>query len=58
MKDQVGFKFRWHSKNLDSGWDGKAKGQSLNTGTYVYYLNATLFDGSTVEKKGNVALVR
>jgi len=33
-------------------------GAAMNTGTYVYYLNATKYDGTAVEKKGNVTLVR
>jgi len=54
---------RWGNKVFETnsesiGWDGTYRGKPMNTGTYVYYLNATLFNGSTVEKKGNVTLVR
>jgi len=54
---------RWGNKVFESesesvGWDGTYKGQPMNTGTYVWYLKAMMNDGSTVEKKGNVALVR
>lgn len=48
----------FESENESDGWDGRYKGQLMNTGTYVWYLKATLQDGSTVEKKGSVALVR
>ena|GEM_PF-2269985 len=54
---------RWGNKvfeteNINKGWDGTYKGQPMNTGTYVYYLKGTLQDGTAVEKKGNVALIR
>ncbi|MGP8214918.1 MAG: gliding motility-associated C-terminal domain-containing protein [Bacteroidia bacterium] len=54
---------RWGNKvfetnNLSDGWDGTFKGEPMNTGTYVYYLTATMYDGTTTERKGNVALVR
>jgi gliding motility-associated-like protein len=46
------------SQNLNSGWDGTYKGQPLNVGTYIWYVKATLFDGTSIQKHGNVALVR
>jgi gliding motility-associated-like protein len=54
---------RWGNKvfesgNINNGWDGTYKGQPMNTGTYAYYLKATMQDGSSVEKHGNVTLVR
>ena len=54
---------RWGNKIFESnstniGWDGTYKGEAMNTGSFAYYLNAQLFDGTTYEKKGNVALVR
>lgn len=48
----------FESQNTDNGWDGTYKGLALTTGTFVWYVKATLLDGTTVEKKGNVALVR
>lgn len=48
----------FESQNKSDGWDGTYKGKAMNTGTYVWYLKATLDDGSLVKKKGNVALVR
>lgn len=54
---------RWGNKVFETTdqnipWDGTYKGSQMNTGTYVYYLNATTYDGKTITKKGNVALVR
>jgi gliding motility-associated-like protein len=54
---------RWGNKvfestNTSNGWDGTYKGRPMNTGTFSYYLKATLFDGTEEDKKGNVALVR
>jgi gliding motility-associated-like protein len=54
---------RWGNKvfettDQDVPWDGRYKGEPMNTGTYVYYLKATLYDGSTQTKKGDVTLVR
>ena len=48
----------FESQNLNIGWDGTFRGQPMNTDTYVWYLNATLQDGTTLNKKGNVTLVK
>ncbi|HXP51776.1 MAG TPA: gliding motility-associated C-terminal domain-containing protein, partial [Bacteroidia bacterium] len=54
---------RWGNKVFETDdknipWDGTSKGQAMNTGSYVYSLSATLYDGTNIQKKGNVALVR
>ncbi|HSY75305.1 MAG TPA: gliding motility-associated C-terminal domain-containing protein, partial [Bacteroidia bacterium] len=54
---------RWGNKvfetqNQKQCWDGTYKGQPMNTGTFVYYLNAVMTNGSTISKKGNITLVR
>jgi gliding motility-associated-like protein len=54
---------RWGNKvftstNINVGWDGTLSGVPMNVGTYVYFLKVTLNDGSTINKKGNVTLVR
>ncbi len=54
---------RWGNKvfetnDKNTGWDGRYIGAAMNTGSYVYYLNATLYDGTNIKKKGNVELVR
>jgi len=54
---------RWGNKvfestNIKYGWDGTYKGLAMNTGSFAYYLTATFQDGATINKKGNIALVR
>jgi gliding motility-associated-like protein len=54
---------RWGNKvfestSLSKGWDGTYNGQPMNTGSYIWYLKATLKDGATIERKGDVTLVR
>ncbi|MES2285680.1 MAG: gliding motility-associated C-terminal domain-containing protein [Bacteroidota bacterium] len=54
---------RWGEKVFETTdakqcWDGTYKGTQLNTAVFVYYLQATLMDGSTVNHKGNITLVR
>src|SRR6185312_243087 len=39
------------------GWDGKVHGIPQEMGTYFYYINYTC-NGKTIEKKGDVTLVR
>ena len=39
-------------------WDGLHNGEPLNPGVFVYVLNATLTSGETVERQGNITLVR
>jgi len=41
-----------------TGWDGKYEGVNEGMGTYVYQIKATFFDGTSVEQKGNVILLR
>ena len=41
------------------GWDGATNnGKELNTGVYVYLVEAILLDGQVVKKSGNVSLIR
>jgi gliding motility-associated-like protein len=54
---------RWGNKVFESqtqskGWDGTNNGKPLTMGAYVWELTATLQDGTTIDKKGNVTLVR
>ena len=54
---------RWGNKVFETSdqktcWDGLHNGQPLNAGVFVYHLNATLTNGETVEKQGNITLVR
>jgi gliding motility-associated-like protein len=40
------------------GWDGTYNGSEVNEGVYMYILKATLYNRQTVEKKGNVTVIR
>ncbi|MFN9711243.1 MAG: gliding motility-associated C-terminal domain-containing protein, partial [Bacteroidota bacterium] len=44
--------------NPNVGWDGKHDGKPQPVGVYVYTLRATLADGTEVNKKGSITLVR
>lgn len=46
------------SNDITSGWDGIFKGVNQPTGVYVYILKATMTDGSEVNKKGTITLIR
>ncbi len=46
------------SSNPDDCWDGNFRGQPLNTGVYVYYLEAELITGESLSKQGNLTLMR
>jgi gliding motility-associated-like protein len=48
----------FESTNKNECWDGKYKGKDLNTGVYVFTVNAKLFNGEEVFMKGNVSLFR
>lgn len=54
---------RWGEKvfetdNIKNGWDGKYKGQQMNSDTFIYYLSADMDDRTTINKKGNIALLK
>ncbi len=54
---------RWGEKVFETEdkticWDGTYKGKPLNTGVYVYKLEATLFTNEVIQKKGNITLTR
>lgn len=54
---------RWGNKvfetgDINNGWDGTYNGKPANMGTYIWYLTATTIDGASIEKNGNVTLVR
>lgn len=40
------------------GWDGNTRGEKVNPGVFVYYLEVTLANGETVLKKGDLTVVR
>jgi gliding motility-associated-like protein len=43
---------------LNAGWDGTFKGKAQSTGTYAWYVTATLSDGRTVNLSGTSILIR
>jgi gliding motility-associated-like protein len=54
---------RWGEKVFESpdiniGWDGTSNGIPLNSGVYVYYVEAICTDGQSALIKGNVTLLR
>ncbi|MBD3638245.1 MAG: gliding motility-associated C-terminal domain-containing protein [Crocinitomicaceae bacterium] len=54
---------RWGEKVFESNdknmcWDGYFRGKPVTTGIYVYVLEATLITGDTVQKSGNISVVR
>lgn len=54
---------RWGTKVFESTdpkicWDGTHNGKALNPAVFVYALTATLNNGETVSKNGNITLVR
>ena len=46
------------STDINKGWDGTAKGKLQPTGVYVYVVNAILQDGTVVNKRGSINLIR
>jgi len=57
MYDRFGEKV-FESKDINLGWDGEYQGQPVQSGVYYWYIKATFIDGSTIEKEGNVTVVR
>jgi gliding motility-associated-like protein len=48
----------YRTTDKSAGWDGTYKGHDQPVGVYVYYLEATMIDGHSVNKKGTVTLLR
>lgn len=48
----------FQSKDQRQGWDGSMSGRAQPAGVYVYILKATLRDGTMVNRKGNITLIR
>jgi len=54
---------RWGNKVFETQdqtlcWDGSYKGSLMNSGIYVYYLQAVTVKGDKITQKGNITLVR
>ncbi|MBW8685913.1 gliding motility-associated C-terminal domain-containing protein [Chitinophaga rhizophila] len=48
----------FESKDQRAGWDGTMSGRQQPVGVYIWVLRATLQDGSVVNMKGTVTIVR
>jgi gliding motility-associated-like protein len=48
----------FYSDNISNGWDGSWNGRQQPVGVYAYTLKVVLQDGTTVNKKGSVNLIR
>jgi gliding motility-associated-like protein len=48
----------FESKDQTRGWDGTVSGNMQPVGVYIYVVRAVLQDGSVVNKKGTVTIVR
>ncbi len=48
----------FESRNQSTGWDGTMGGQKQPIGVYIYVLSANMQDGTIVNKKGSVTLIR
>ncbi|MBL7817529.1 MAG: gliding motility-associated C-terminal domain-containing protein [Saprospiraceae bacterium] len=44
--------------NINNGWDGRFRGKEVENGTYLYVVKVQLKDGTTLEEKGDVTLLR
>lgn len=54
---------RWGERVFETtdktmGWDGKYKGNELNTGVFVYLLQGNMDNGEVMKKSGNITLVK
>lgn len=65
IKELESFKIynRWgqlvfESNDLSIGWDGYFRGELQNMETYIYVVDAILYSGNKVNKKGNLSLLR
>jgi len=48
----------FESNSVNSGWDGKFKGEYCQPGVYVYYFKGQCLNEKYFEKKGNITLIR
>ncbi len=49
----------WETQDFSQGWDGRVNGELVNTGVYVYSLEAPCpLNNSTILKKGGVTVLR
>ena len=48
----------YRTQNQSTGWDGTFRNRELDAGVFVYYLSGTDDAGNTINKKGNITLVK
>jgi gliding motility-associated-like protein len=48
----------FYSSDATKGWDGVWRGEPCEAAVFTYVLRATLLDDSTVNKQGNISLVK
>lgn len=48
----------YESSNLQEGWDGRFKGEAVPEGVYVFVIQGQGEDGTPIELKGTVTLIR
>ena len=48
----------FESVDINKGWDGRCQGIMMNSGMFVYSLETTLQNGETINRKGNISLIR
>ncbi len=48
----------FHSVDQENCWDGRFRGQPVQSGIYIYKLIATTKKGERIEKTGNITVVR
>jgi len=46
------------SKDQRQGWNGTMSGKQQPAGVYVYIIIAKLQNGTTVNRKGNITIIR
>lgn len=54
---------RWGEKvfettDVNTGWDGTFKGEPMNVGVFVYFIKGKFKNGETIDKNGNITLLR
>ena len=48
--------YEWH--DINTGWDGKYKGNDVPPGAYFYVVSVAFEDGKIEEKHGSVEVIR
>ncbi len=48
----------FETNDIEKGWDGRYKGAEVDMDVVAYIVQATFIDGSTLQKQGNIAIIR